>query len=87
MKGMMLFRSKREEYADCHYYYSCNCPRSLLHPKARVVSNTDDIGQKRSDQNPNPDYENENDCGLVARHVHPLTQQQLAQSLRQKTVR
>ena len=45
-KAMMLFRSKREEKADCRYRCSCNRPHRLLVSKTRVVSNTDDIGQK-----------------------------------------
>ena len=43
---MMLFRSKREEQADCRYRYSCNRPHRLLGSKTRVGSNTDHIGQK-----------------------------------------
>jgi hypothetical protein len=46
LMAMMLFCSKREEQADCHYRYSYNRPHRLLISKTRVVSNTDDIGPK-----------------------------------------
>ena len=42
----MLFPSTHEDEADCRYHYSCNRAHRLLVSKTRVVSNTDDIGQK-----------------------------------------
>ncbi len=71
--AMMLFRSKREEQADCHYRYSYNRPYRLVISKTRVVSNTDDIGQKWSGQKPDPDDKRENGYGLIVKHIYPYS--------------